>query len=136
MEEKGGEVEEEEKGKGKEGEGGKEGTRGARLSIIYWNRIAPEGSLHAKNQLYPSRCFDRTPTCVRQKPGHRQYCASIALCGPNCPNCTVRQKKNNSLSCESFLILDRNWLLFFTRIKESISYNSVYLISACVKHLE
>jgi len=44
-------------------------------------------------------------------------------------NYIVRQKKStNFLLYASLLILDRNWWIFFTCIKESISYNSVYLI--------
>jgi len=52
---------------------------------------------------------------------------------------TVRYKKGTSfLLCASFLIFDRNWWIFFTYIRpkesRSISYNSVYLILACVEN--
>ena len=47
---------------------------------------------------------------------------------------TVRQKKgNNFLLCIVFLTLDANWC-FFTYIKESIGYNSVCSILACIKN--
>ena len=44
------------------------------------------------------------------------------------------EKRNQfSLVC-IFLMLDRNWRFFSIYIKESISYNYVYLILACVKN--
>jgi len=47
---------------------------------------------------------------------------------------TVRQKKRtNFLLCASLLILDK-LVSFFVYIKERISYNSVYLILACVSN--
>ena len=42
------------------------------------------------------------------------------------------EKRKQFLSCT--LMLDRNCEFFFTCIKESISYNSVYLILARVKN--
>ena len=44
------------------------------------------------------------------------------------------EKRNQFLLCASFLILYRNWWIFFTYIKEIIGYNSVYSILACIKN--
>ena len=44
-----------------------------------------------------------------------------------------RKKEHFSLWA-SFYYLIRNWWIFFTYIKASISYNSVYLISACLEN--
>jgi len=50
-------------------------------------------------------------------------------------NYTVRrEKRTDFLLCASLLILDRNWLIFSDYIKERMSYNSMYLILACVKN--
>jgi len=39
---------------------------------------------------------------------------------------------DNVLLCACLLVVDRNWRIFFTYIKEHISYNTVYLILVCV----
>jgi len=44
------------------------------------------------------------------------------------------EERNQFSSVCIFLMLDRNWWIFFTYINESISYNSVFLILACVKN--
>ena len=44
------------------------------------------------------------------------------------------RKKEPIFVCVHFLMLDRNWWIFFTCIKESISYNYVYLILACANN--
>jgi len=48
---------------------------------------------------------------------------------------TMRQKKRTKfLLHASFLMLDRNWWIFLNTLRNSISYNSLYLILACVKN--
>jgi len=52
-------------------------------------------------------------------------------------NYTVRQKKEtNFLLCAYLLILDKNceFFSYILSLKDRISYNSVYLILACVKN--
>jgi len=44
------------------------------------------------------------------------------------------EKRNRFSFVYVFLLLGRNWRIFFTRIKESISYNSVFLILARVNN--
>jgi len=44
------------------------------------------------------------------------------------------EKKEPIFFCVHILMIDRNWWIFFTNIKESLSYNSMYLILAYVKN--
>jgi len=46
------------------------------------------------------------------------------------------QKKEPLFFCVLFLLIDRNWWIYFIHTEESISYNMFYLVLACVKNFK